>query len=166
MKKKIIFIGGTAILLLVCTLVTVHSPRYKAAKLLDMDLPQPVESQLTDSHGGWFGEGELYGKLVFDQSDGEGLEERLAGYDNWKNLPLPENVTLFLYGGEQDGIHYVSKCTNGWDSPTVTEGYYYFLDRQHDRKDDALLLNSSSIDVTIAIYDSQQAVLYFMTYDS
>lgn len=169
LKKKLIFIGGTAVLFLMCILVTLHSPRYQAAKLLDMDLPdlpRPVDAQVMDNHGVWFGDGELYGKLTFDQSNGEALEERLAEHDGWEKLPLPENVTLLLYGGEKDGIHYGSPLADGWGSPTVTEGYYYFLDRLHDRKDDALLLNDSAINVTIAIYDSQQAVLYFMTYDT
>ena len=79
---------------------------------------------------------------------------------------MPENTTLLLYGGEKNGINYASYLADGWGSPTVTEGYYYFLDRLNDRRDDALLLTSSATNVTIAIYDSQQAVLYVMTYDT
>lgn len=165
MKKRILFLGGTAVLVLACVLLTMHSPRHQASKLLGLDLPRPVDSQRIDTHGGWFGDGEAYGTLTFTPAQGNALEEaiREAG---WKPLPLSGPLAVFLYGGEWDGVDYVSCEREGWDPSTVTEGYYYFWDRKHDRADDTLLLDANSTNVTVAIYDTQQAVLYFLSYDS
>lgn len=166
MKKSILFIGGTTILLLVCILLTVHSPRYQASNLLGLDLPRPVAAQRIDTHGGWFGDGETYGTLTFTAAQGHALEEAIKQDAGWKPLPLSAPLAVFLYGGAWNGVDYVPSQREGWDPSAVTEGYYYFLDRKHDRADDALLLGSDSTNVTVAIYDTRQAELYFLSYDS
>ena len=163
---KGILIGGTAAILLVCIFVTITSPRYKASKLLSTDLPRPITTQWSDTHGGSFGEGELYGKFLFSASDQKNLDNVLSSSENWHTLPFPEDVNILLYGGEKYGENYQFKLADGWGETTVTRGYYYFYDRLHHTTSDTQLLESSSLDVTIGLYDSERGVLYVMTYDS
>lgn len=168
MKKiQLLLASGTATLLLVCVFVTLSSPRHKVAKLLSTDFPRPMAvHQWKDNHGGFFGDGVLYGELTFEPSVGETLARHLAESDVWHPLPLSENLKVFLFGGEKDGVSYDSTLSDGWGTLTMTEGYYYILDRKHNIGMDTLLLGDNSTNVTVGLYDSQRSVLYVMTYDS
>ena len=74
---KGLLVGMTVGILMVCIFVTIFSPRYKASKLLSTDLPRPVATQWSDNHGGFFGDGELYGTLIFNESNKKALDEHL-----------------------------------------------------------------------------------------
>lgn len=166
-RKRRFLVGGAAILLLVVLLVTLSSPRYKAAKLLSTDFPKPTSvQQWKDNHGGFFGDGVLYGKLLFEPHDGKALTRQLVEREDWRQLPLPDNLKIFLFGGEKDGVHYGAAFSEEQDASAVTEGYYYIFDRKHKIGTDTLLIGDSSTDVTVGVYDSQRSVLYVMSYDS
>ncbi len=79
MKTKLtLSIAATLALLLFCVVVTVNSPRGQAEAMLGVDLPRPVETQWSDDHGGFFGDGETHGTLVFTAQNGAALEKALA----------------------------------------------------------------------------------------
>ena len=163
---KRLLIGVTVGVLVVCIFVTILSPRYKTSKLLSTDLPRPIASQWSDNHGGFFGDGELYGTLIFNESNKKALDEHLLKNENWHSLPLPEDLGILLYGGEKNGINYGSGLADGWDAPEVTKGYYYFFDRLHNTAMDNQLLEASSLDVTVGLYDSERGILHVMTFDT
>lgn len=163
---KGLLVGMTVGILMVCIFVTIFSPRYKASKLLSTDLPHPVATQWSDNHGGFFGDGELYGTLIFNESNKKALDEHLLKNGNWHSLPLPEDLGILLYGGEKHGSNYEFRLADGWDAPKVTKGYYYFLDRLHNTTMDNQLLEASSLDVTVGLYDSERGILYVMTCDT
>ena len=126
MKAKLtLSIAATLALLLFCVVVTVNSPRSLAGEALGIDLPRPIETQWSDDHGGFLGDGVTRGVLVFSSQNGAALEKALAENEAWHTLPLPEPVDQFLYSGRfQEEV-----CT-----PQVQKGYYYFrlfLQRHH-----------------------------------
>lgn len=167
MKKFPILLSGGAVLLLVfCVVVTMLSPRYQASKLLDTDLPRPVQTQWEDNHGGFHGDGILLGQLTFSPSSGKSLEKNLSQDARWQPLPMGETLALFLSGGEKDGVTYGGVWPEGKATPAVEEGYYFFLDRLHNTTADDLLLDDSSHNITVGLYDCQQSTLYLFTYDS
>lgn len=142
------------------------SPRHKATQLLSTELPRPVSVQWEDSHGGWFGDGVLYGRLTFSPAAGEALAQQLADSSTWHPLPLSQDLKTFLLGGEKDGVRYGPALSGTQTLPAVEKGYYYVLDRKHSMEGDSLLLGDTSTDVTVGVYDSQRSILYVITYDS
>ena len=164
MKAKLtLSIAATLALLLFCVVVTVNSPRSLAGEALGVDLPRPIETQWSDDHGGFLGDGVTRGVLVFSSQNGAALEKALAENEVWHTLPLPEPVQLFVYGGEKDGVNYGEPMKN---VPKITEGYYYFRDRLHDTDTMEQFLDASSHNATIALYDTQKTTLYLIQYDS
>lgn len=164
MKAKLtLSIAATLALLLFCVVVTVNSPRSLAGEALGVDLPRPIETQWSDDHGGFLGDGVTRGVLVFSSQNGAALEKALVENEAWHTLPLPEPVQLFVYGGEKDGVNYGEPMKN---VPKITEGYYYFRDRLHDTDTTEQFLDASSHNATIALYDTQKTTLYLIQYDS
>lgn len=164
MKAKLaLSIAATLALLLFCVVVTVNSPRSLAGEALSVDLPRPIETQWSDDHGGFLGDGVTRGILVFSSQNGAALEKALAENEAWHTLPLPEPVQLFVYGGEKDGVTYGGPMKN---VPKITDGYYYFRDRLHDTDTTEQFLDASAHNATIALYDTQKTTLYLIQYDS
>ena len=164
MKAKLaLSIAATLALLLFCVVVTVNSPRSLAGEALGIDLPRPIETQWSDDHGGFLGDGVTRGVLVFSSQNGAALEKALAEHEAWHTLPLPEPVQLFVYGGEKDGVNYGEPMKN---VPKITEGYYYFRDRLHDTFSTDQLMDAYSYNATIALYDTQNTTLYLIKYDT
>ena len=164
MKAKLtLSIAATLALLLFCVVVTVNSPRSLAGEALGIDLPRPIETQWSDDHGGFLGDGVTRGVLVFSSQNGAALEKALAENEAWHTLPLPEPVQLFIYGGEKDGVNYGEPMK---DVPKITEGYYYFRDRLHDTDTTKQFLDASAHNATIALYDTQNTILYLIEYDT
>ena len=88
MKAKLAFsIAATLALLLFCVVVTVNSPRSLAGEALSVDLPRPIETQWSDDHGGFLGDGVTRGVLVFSSQNGAALEKALAENEAWHTLP-------------------------------------------------------------------------------
>lgn len=158
MKAKLtLSIAATLALLLFCVVVTVNSPRSLAGETLGVDLPRPVETQWSNDHGGFLGDGVTRGVLVFSSQNGEALAKKLAEEKTWHTLPLPEPVDQFLYSGwlqEKERI------------PQVQKGYYYFRDRLHDTFSTDQLIDAHSHNATIALYDTQKTTLYLIEYDA
>lgn len=164
MKAKLaLSIAATLALLLFCVVVTVNSPRSLAGEALGVDLPRPIETQWSDDHGGFLGDGVTRGVLVFSSQNGAALEKELAENEAWHTLPLPEPVQLFVYGGEKDGVNYGEPMKN---VPKITDGYYYFRDRLHDTDTTEQFLDASAYNATIALYDTQNTTLYLIEYDT
>lgn len=164
MKAKLALpIAATLALLLFCVVVTVNSPRSLAGEALGVDLPRPVETQWSDDHGGFLGDGVTRGVLVFSSQNGEALAKKLAEEKTWHALPLPEPVQLFIYGGEKDGMTYGGIREN---IPEISDGYYYFRDRKHDTASTDQLIDDNSNNATIALYDTQKTTLYLIEYDT
>ena len=91
MKAKLtLSIAATLALLLFCVVVTVNSPRSLAGEALGVDLPRPIETQWSDDHGGFLGDGVTRGVLAFSSQNGAALEKALAE----KEIKLNTNASL------------------------------------------------------------------------
>lgn len=118
-----------------------------------------------DTHGGFHGDGLSY--LILDCS--ENAEAALKSVENWNALPLPENLSLILYGGERDGVGYEFNVAEKAKIPAIENGYYCFQDRHSEARDasDAEdLFDRASMNFSLALYDSDTNRFYYVEFDT
>ena len=119
----------------------------------------------TDSHGGFHGDGTY--SAIYDCSKNK--EYVLEIVEKWNKLPLTENLELILYGGEKDGTTYAYYLADDVGFPEVSNGYYFFYDRHSESMNsnsDEDLFNRSSFNFSIAIYDTDNDMLYYIRMDT
>ncbi len=119
----------------------------------------------SDSHGGFMGEG-IY-TLVLDCTNNK--EQALENIKEWKKLPLTKNLKVVAYGGELEGCTYSSFFSEDIEIPHIDNGYYYFRDRHSesvDSADDSKLYERYSYNFDFAIYDADNAMLYYLREDT
>ena len=119
----------------------------------------------TDTHGGFHGDG--MGCLVLDCSGNR--DKAMAVVSDWKELPLSENLSLIVYGGERDGVSYAYNLAEQWGLPQIKNGWYRFIDRHSrstDNGDDSQLLDRASMNFTLAVYDGDTDLLYVCELDT
>lgn len=115
-----------------------------------------------DSHGGFHGDGITYLELSFDTGAGRRLESEILSSRLWSLLPLSENLDQLAENAmPQEG---------DYESPTVAKrGYYCFIDRHNESADphnDAEVLNRPSCNYTLAVYDTEKNMLYYVALDT
>lgn len=116
----------------------------------------------TDSHGGFHGDGTYF--LILDCSKNKELSMKLV--KDWKVLPLTENLHTILYGNDTYGALLLEEEGS---IPVISNGYYYFYDRHSesiDFSDDTELLHRYSYNFTLAIYDSDTDIMYYVEFDT
>jgi hypothetical protein len=126
-------------------------------------------SQL-DDHG-FFGDGTSFAQISF--SDTDCLNE-IRESAVWKPLPLTDMLrALVMSRTEENGIDTYSPMISDENGqsyfPAVTNGYYFFVDRQSegsDTEDESEILNRYSFNFTIAIYDADTNMLYYLEIDT
>jgi len=123
----------------------------------------------SDSHGGFHGDGTTVVEIRLPDT---AFTERIEENGEWNPLPLTENLAALVYGRHtEEGS--IGPMIHGGDGipviPEMEHGYYYFLDRHSQSsnpKDDSGMLDRGSYNVTIAIFDSDQQILYYMELDT
>lgn len=118
-----------------------------------------------DTHGSFLGDGSYY--LILDCSEKTSTAQEII--DNWKPLPLTENLQLVMYGGKKDGIDYGYSFAEEAHWPIINNGVYKFVDRHSETKDntdDTDLLDRHSFNFSIAVYDLDTDILYFFEVDT
>ena len=139
----------------------------KLSKKLELDFPKIESSEVTDTHGGFHGDGETLIKIVFDDKT---LGTQLEG--KWNKLPLSENLQTAVYGleTENERISSLIKTETGENFiPEIENGYYYFYDRNSESNNpysDEDLLIRYSYNFSIAIYDCDNSTLYYAEIDT
>lgn len=132
----------------------------EVAKFCGMDTANAVTLEGMDSHGGFQGDGTSYLKLHFSQPPEFG--------EGWKALPMSENVTTLCYGIENEYGHFGPYIDAGL-IPEVEHGYYLFYDRHSesdDPYDDSGVLKRPSFNFTVAVYDTDTNILYYVKEDT
>ena len=174
MKK--IFCRLSVLILTICALAGCQagssSVQNKISDVLGIDVSDGEEIQSSNSHGGFHGDGMRVVELAFSSD----LSGQIVGSDNWKPLPLSQNLTALVYGlrWESDDATYqvgpyLTDDNNDPVIPQIENGYYYFLDRHSksvDSHDDSDVLERHSYNFTIAIYDSDTDTLYYVEFDT
>ena len=96
---------------------------------------------------------------------GEELAEQLQSTEGWKALPLEEELQLLMYGGSKGGSSYGWYFAEKAGIPKIENGCYYFIDRQQGTERTGLLYRWSH-NFSLAIYDSDENILYYCEIDT
>ena len=140
-------------------------PAAAASSRLGIDLSGCPVLESSDSHGGFLGDGTTY--LRFRMADApEALEQITSG---WKKLPLTENLAAAVYGFSADEYTRQSLLRDETGAvllPEVTNGYYWFYDRQGETHNDSALISRPSCNFTLAIYDVDTGILHYVELDT
>ena len=114
---------------------------------------------------GFFGDGDYY--LILDCSSNADEAKKII--EDWKPLPLSENLQLIMYGGEKNGTHYGYDLAQNAHWPRIEHGCYQFVDRNSESKnpgDDSELFDRYSFNFEIAVYDLDSDYLYYYRFDT
>lgn len=178
--KKTKLVGAAAIfalLLLAAYFWHIHSnPLTQIGKLLGISIQQGSITTNLDNHGGFHGDGITYMEIHF--SENHCLSE-IRENSEWKRLPLTANlerlvttVTSFAKDeATRQSIDTSSLYTTA-HTPiplTITNGYYCFIDRfpeADNANDDFALWNRYAQNCTLAIYDADTHILYYLALDT
>ncbi|MBF4695759.1 hypothetical protein [Fusibacter ferrireducens] len=165
-RLKIIFIIGCICALCSCS----HKSNIDyVSKDLRINLPDNIEYNLVDTHGGFHGDGELLVTVKFDEESRKNLLEDIKSNKSWKKLPLAPDLELIMYGGERNGITYSYKLAESAGIPTIENGYWLFIDRFNDINiihDSQNLFDRGSFNFTLALFDTDNNVLYYYEFDT
>lgn len=133
--------------------------------MLGADVSKAEVISKIDFHGGFHGDGERY--LEFQFAD-DTFENTIKKDNTWHALPLQDDsIEALLYGKNIGEITYGPYLQEAF--PKVEEGYYFFYDRHTesgDPFDTSKVLGRSSMNVTVALYDSEKDLLYFVEMDT
>lgn len=138
-------------------------------EVIGIDVNKASVARDDESHGGFHGDGSSFTVLRFSDNK---ISKQILKQDDWKSLPLSKNITALVYGTSTENESVGPYLTNENGEPLIPKihkGYYYFLDRHSestDRHDDSKTLERSALNLTIAIYDADQNVLYYATLDT
>lgn len=138
------------------------SPEEHIKEIIGIDVSSCKIENIKNTHGGFLGDGDTTIKLNCQ----ENKEVILKQFTNWKTLPLTENLQLEMYGGEKDGVDYLYGHAKENGIPAITNGYYYFIDRQTNKTSDEELFNAYSYNFTLALYDIDTNLMYYYELDT
>ena len=118
-----------------------------------------------DTHGGFLGDGTYY--LTLDCSKNQDKINEIIG--GWNKLPFTEGLNLIMYGGSKNETNYHSCLEPDKRTfPQIENGYYMVLDRNDGEIRNIVndLGYHASRNFTIAVYDSDNKIMYYFEYDS
>ena len=161
--KKIV--SGLIVIFAMAILVSACQSYDDISMVLGADVSAAEVISEGDNHGDFHGDGERY--LVFSFED-DAFENTIKEDNTWHALPVKEDaVKALLYGLETPEITYGPYLEN--DLPEIENGYYFFYDR-HAESDDPFdsseVLERSSLNFTVAIYDAEAEKLYYVELDT
>ena len=140
------------------------------SKSIGIDLDKAEYATRIDTHGGFHGDGNT---IVTMPVPSESVLEQIQSNSTWHSLPLSENLTAIVYGitdgNSSIGPYITVDDTRDPAVPEITNGYYFFLDRHSqstDQYDDTNILSRASFNLTIAIYDCDTEILYYLEFDT
>jgi hypothetical protein len=172
MLKKTICTIGTVLLISCIVACSPESKIYNISKTLGINLHRGTILSNEDTHGGFLGDGDTYVELSFDNDSGTALADAIAVNTDWCAFPLSDNLQAVVYGRIDGDAQYGPFITDDNDAtiiPMIEHGYYLFYDRNdecYNPKDDTELLNRSSMNFTIALYDTDNNKLYYYELDT
>jgi hypothetical protein len=163
--KYLLFLMIAFLLSSGCHLFSING---RITKSLGIDIPQDLEIPYEDTHGA-LGDGDTFAVVDFNEDTAEDFLISISENTDWYPLPLSENLSIMLYGGEKEGVNYSYSYAEEFNIPAALNGYWFFNNRHAKRispKDDSNLLELSSANFTLAIFDVDTSTLYYWEYDS
>lgn len=138
------------------------SPENYIKKEIDIDISSCKIENINDTHDGFHGDGEQIIKINCNENSNDILEQ----LDDWNEFPLTENLQLIMYGGVRDKMSYEYNLAQKNGIPQITNGYYYFIDRQSNSNDDKEIFNRHALNFTLAIFDVDTNIMYYYEIDT
>lgn len=172
MLKKISCITGAVLLISCLAACSSVSETNDISQTLGVDLSGGTVLSNEDTHGGFHGDGDTCVEISFDDDSGAALADTMADNSDWRAFPLPDNLQAVVYGRTDEDAQYGPYITDDEGAsiiPPIEQGYYYFYDRHSesdDPKNDAELLSRGSLNFTIALYDTDNNMLYYYEMDT
>ncbi|SEW22787.1 hypothetical protein [[Clostridium] fimetarium] len=118
-----------------------------------------------DTHGGFHGDGERIIVIKYNADSVDSMLSNIQNSGKWSEFPLNESLNLLMYGGSKGYANYVYKFAESVGIPQIEHGYYCFVNRQTD-SEETDILNSHSLNFTIAMFDSDNNILYYFEKDT
>ncbi len=125
-----------------------------------------------DTHGGFHGDGVSCVALQLDDETAQEITKAIG----WKAFPLNQTTKTLLYGVTQqstEGIWTWGPNLTDDDGkplvPRIESGYYLLQDRHSaasPNQDPAEILRRASLNLTVAVYDDVNGVLYVCRLDT
>ncbi|BCN31098.1 hypothetical protein [Anaeromicropila herbilytica] len=169
MKKYFLYVG---LFLFVTLLVTSHfllkNEKKRDKEIIEFEqvfnqkLPDKITfKEIYNSYCSFPYEGV---KLYSYSFSGESVEKFISEIktDSWNSLPLMESLNLLIYGGSKNNTEYMYHFANEVGLPEIKNGYWKFINRNKNTD----LLNYSAYNFSLAIYDSDNNILYFFRIDT
>lgn len=164
MKNKAI-ISIMIVLLFVSFLTACHSLKESDSDYFGFSKKDFTTVDELNTRVGFLGDGSYY--LILDCN--ENKEKALDIISDWNKLPLSENLTLIMYGGEKNGMNYSYDLAEEAKIPEVKNGYYCFYDRHQSSvspTDDSELFSRSSYNFSLGVYDTDTDIFYYFEFDT
>lgn len=166
--KKMILPLMLAALLLFQAACSAQKPQEKIAMELGLDASDGTEVLHYDTRGG-NGDGTSCYALQFSDDT---LEQAISSHSGWAALPLDTTTEILAYGQSSEyGAQgpYLTDSDGNALLPQIENGYYCFIDRQAKQKSlatDQPVLERASFNFTLAVYDTDQNILYYCQLDT
>lgn len=167
--KKLCLLLTLALLLWGCA---ARDPLEEISDAIGVDVTGGRLTDLSDSHGGFHGDGETVAQVILNDAQWDALLCGIQGSEYWHPLPLSDDLTAAVYG-------YCTKFStfgplfsdeNGDPIlPPIESGCYFFRDRHSQSTDpasDAGIHDRGSWNFTAAIFDADQNILYYLELDT
>lgn len=174
MIKIILKKGLAALMIFVCLFTTLLSPPGGAAATnpfsVEMARKMSVSVKLTlnclpadmtawyESHGGFHGDGTTFYRLEFPHDSNVKAIQRSK---KWHELPMTDEI---------EPLSFIT-IDNDWEHrliPSVEHGYYCFIDSYSMIEKDPVdgTMERYYLNYTIAVYDTDNNILYYGVWDS
>ena len=157
----------TSVLLLSgCHLLTIN---HRISESTEIPIPDSIRIDYEDTHGGFHGDGDTLAIVKFDGDTASGVRAEISKQPHWKRLPLSESLEVMMYGGVINGITYTHEYAELLKMPRVDNGYWFFEDRQLESglsKEGQDLFPRASYNFTLAVYDADTDILYYLEVDT
>ena len=136
------------------------SPKREVSQALDLDVSSGTVLHHEDGHGGFLGDGSTAIVLSFPDAQ---LAESIRTDSRWKPLPPDPTAQILLYGTEEDGPYLIREDGTPM-VPEIENGHYCLIDRQEPQS--TPMLDRYSLNFTLAVYDTEEHLLYYCTMDT
>lgn len=166
---KRILVIGTLLLTIIISGCSIETNQDYISEQINIEIPDVINIEYKDDHGGFHGDGEKFAKIVFDNKNGLDILSQIEKSNRWNKLPLTENLNLIMYGGVKDNVEYSYNLAEKSEIPEIKSGYWYFIDRHSESmypEKDNELFDRHSFNFTIAMYDTNNNTLYYFEFDT
>ena len=161
MKRVVSAISTLLIFVFLLTACGSQKPQDVISNELGIDVSSGSEVSSSDSHGGFHGDGTAYIALSFPDNT---VLDQIEESTQWKTFPLDRTVQALVYG-VSDATSSVGPFLNDGNGnpivPGISNGYYLLIDRHSDKKKG--ILNRSSFNFILGLYDTDTIVMYYCT---